>query len=97
MEYEVYELDDGIIKHLSKDGRLSFTESSIRLQVTEKTIRLRYKNLLDKGFLKVVDIVIRRFGVFLAEALKMDESHIRLSITAQYLPNIKREVKANYF
>lgn len=65
--------------------------------MTEKTIRLRYKNLLDKGFLKIVEIVIIRFGIFLAEALEMDESHNRLSITAQYLPNLKRDVKANYF
>ncbi|MGE7919737.1 Lrp/AsnC family transcriptional regulator [Viridibacillus sp. NPDC093762] len=57
MKYEVDELDHGIIKHLSKDGRLSFTELSLRLQVTEKTIRLRYKNLLDKGFLEVVGVV----------------------------------------
>ena len=57
MKYEVDELDHGIIKHLSIDGRLSFTELSIRLQVTEKTIRLRYKNLIEKGILEVVGVV----------------------------------------
>ncbi|MFJ8066647.1 Lrp/AsnC family transcriptional regulator [Psychrobacillus sp. NPDC096426] len=57
MKYEVDELDHGIIKHLSIDGRLSFTELSIRLQVTEKTIRLRYKNLIEKRILEVVGVV----------------------------------------
>ena len=57
MKYEVDELDHGIIKHLSIDGRLSFTELSIPFQVTEKTIRLRYKNLIEKGILEVVGVV----------------------------------------
>ncbi|MFJ5771845.1 Lrp/AsnC family transcriptional regulator [Psychrobacillus sp. NPDC093180] len=57
MKYDLDELDRGIIKHLSNDGRLSFTELSIRLQVTEKTIRLRYKSLIDKKIFEVVGVV----------------------------------------
>ena len=57
MEYELDDLDHGIIKHLSEDGRLSFTDLSKCLNVTEKTIRLRYKNLKDKEILDIVGIV----------------------------------------
>lgn len=57
MYYELDELDHGIIKMMSQDGRISFAELSKNLQVTEKTIRLRYKNLLDKEILDVVGIV----------------------------------------
>lgn len=44
MNYELDELDHGIIKYMAEDGRVSFAELSKNLQVTEKTIRLRYKN-----------------------------------------------------
>ncbi|MGG5254361.1 Lrp/AsnC family transcriptional regulator [Neobacillus sp. SM06] len=57
MKYEIDELDRGIIQHLSKDGRMSFTEIAANLNVTEKTVRLRYKNLLDNGILEVVGII----------------------------------------
>lgn len=57
MIYELDELDHGIIKRLSEDGRVSFAELSKCLHVTEKTIRLRYKNLIDKEILNVVGIV----------------------------------------
>lgn len=57
MGYEIDDMDRGIIKHLSIDGRMSFTEIASNLNVTEKTIRLRYKNLLDNGILSVVGVV----------------------------------------
>lgn len=57
MIYELDELDHGIIKRLSEDGRASFAELSKCLHVTEKTVRLRYKNLIDKEILNVVGIV----------------------------------------
>lgn len=56
MRYEIDELDRGIMKHLSKDGRLSFTEIASNLNVSEKTIRLRYKNLVDNGIMEVVGV-----------------------------------------
>ena len=57
MKFEIDDLDRGIIKHLSKDGRLSFTEIASNLNVSEKTIRLRYKNLLDNKIVEVVGVV----------------------------------------
>lgn len=57
MNFKIDELDRGIIKLLSNDGRMSFTELSTRLRVTEKTIRLHYKSLLDKEIIDVVGIV----------------------------------------
>ncbi|WP_059173134.1 Lrp/AsnC family transcriptional regulator [Bacillus sp. FJAT-27445] len=57
MKYEVDELDRGIIKHLARDGRMSFTEIAAALHVTEKTVRLRYKNLLDNGIMGVFGVV----------------------------------------
>lgn len=57
MKYEIDELDRGIVKQLSKDGRVSFTEIASNLNVTEKTIRLRYKNLVDQGIIEVVGVV----------------------------------------
>lgn len=57
MNYEIDQLDRGIIQLLSKEGRMSFTELANRLHVTEKTIRLRYKNLLERDILDVVGVV----------------------------------------
>ncbi|OCA87719.1 AsnC family transcriptional regulator [Bacillus sp. FJAT-27225] len=57
MEYEIDELDKGIIKFLSHDGRMSFSEIAANLKVSEKTVRLRYKNLIDTGIMEVVGVV----------------------------------------
>ncbi|MCP8967824.1 Lrp/AsnC family transcriptional regulator [Ectobacillus ponti] len=57
MGYEIDNLDRGIMKCLSKDGRMSFTEIASQLDVTEKTVRLRYKNLIDHGVMEVVGVV----------------------------------------
>ncbi|TCS84195.1 Lrp/AsnC family transcriptional regulator [Tepidibacillus fermentans] len=51
------ELDKEIIKLLSKDGRMAFTEIASQLNVTEKTVRARYKNLVENQILEVVGIV----------------------------------------
>ncbi|PAE08322.1 AsnC family transcriptional regulator [Terribacillus saccharophilus] len=57
MEYQIDELDRGIIRMLSKDGRLAFSEIASGLKVTEKTIRLRYKNLVQHNIIEVVGVV----------------------------------------
>jgi Lrp/AsnC family transcriptional regulator, regulator for asnA, asnC and gidA len=57
MVYKIDDLDKGIIKFLSKDGRMSFTEIASNLNVTEKTVRTRYKNLLELEILNVVGVV----------------------------------------
>jgi len=57
MKYEIDELDRAMIKLLSGDGRMSFTELSSRLSVTEKTVRSRYKNLIENDILSVVGVV----------------------------------------
>lgn len=57
MEYDIDDLDRGIIKALSMDGRMSFKEIAGRLNVTEKTIRLRYKSLVENKILEVVGVV----------------------------------------
>lgn len=51
------DLDKGIIKLLSRDGRMAFSVIASELKVTEKTVRLRYKNLIDNGILEVVGVV----------------------------------------
>ncbi|WP_456279232.1 Lrp/AsnC family transcriptional regulator [Bacillus sp. AK128] len=57
MNGQIDDLDRGIIKCLSADGRMSFTEIATQLNVTEKTIRSRYKNLLDHEIMQVVGVV----------------------------------------
>jgi len=57
VEYQIDELDRGIIRMLSKDGRLPFSEMASELNVTEKTIRLRYKNLVQHNIIEVVGVV----------------------------------------
>ncbi|MBM7662007.1 Lrp/AsnC family transcriptional regulator for asnA, asnC and gidA [Bacillus mesophilus] len=57
MNGQIDDLDRGIIKCLSSDGRMSFTEIATQLNVTEKTIRSRYKNLIDHEILQVVGVV----------------------------------------
>lgn len=54
---DIDDLDKGIIKLLSKDGRMSFTEIANRLDVTEKTIRTRFNNLIDNKMIDIVGIV----------------------------------------
>lgn len=55
--YEIDELDRGIIKLLSQDGRMSVTDLAAKLNVTEKTVRLRFKNLQENDIINVVGIV----------------------------------------
>ncbi|GBF12154.1 Lrp/AsnC family transcriptional regulator [Tepidibacillus infernus] len=55
--YTLDELDKEMIKLLSKDGRMAFTEIANQLNVSEKTIRVRYKNLVENQILEVVGIV----------------------------------------
>lgn len=50
-------LDKGIIKFLSRNGRMSFNEIAIHLDVTEKTVRSRYNNLVDNNIIEVVGVV----------------------------------------
>ncbi|WP_074599116.1 Lrp/AsnC family transcriptional regulator [Sediminibacillus halophilus] len=57
MEYQIDELDRGIIRLLSKDGRIPFSEIANKLNVTEKTVRLRYKNLVQNDIIEVVGVV----------------------------------------
>jgi Lrp/AsnC family transcriptional regulator, regulator for asnA, asnC and gidA len=87
MFYELDELDHGIIKHLSEDGRVSFAELSKCLHVTEKTIRLRYKNLIDKEILNVVGIVNP-----IAVGLKAG-AIIRIKVKSQSLQVVIEELK----
>ena len=51
------ELDRNIIKFLSKNGRMSFTEIANQLEVTEKTIRTRYNNMIENDVIEVVGVV----------------------------------------
>lgn len=87
MIYELDELDHGIIKRLSEDGRVSFAELSKCLHVTEKTIRLRYKNLIDKEILNVVGIVNP-----IAVGLKAG-AIIQLKVKSQFLQAAIEELK----
>jgi Lrp/AsnC family transcriptional regulator for asnA, asnC and gidA len=57
LNYEIDDLDKGIMKLLSKDGRMSFTEIAGKLNVSEKTVRTRYKNLVDHEILGVVGVI----------------------------------------
>ncbi len=51
------ELDRKIVKFLSKNGRMSFTEIANNLDVTEKTVRTRYNNMIDNDMIEVVGVV----------------------------------------
>ena len=51
------ELDRNIIKFLSKNGRMSFTEIANQLEVTEKTVRTRYNNMIENDVIEVVGVV----------------------------------------
>ncbi|WP_236034981.1 Lrp/AsnC family transcriptional regulator [Alkalihalobacterium elongatum] len=54
---DIDHLDKSILRLLSKDGRMSFTEIASQLEVTEKTVRTRYRTLVDEGILDVVGVV----------------------------------------
>lgn len=51
------DLDRSIIKFLSKNGRMSFTEIANQLEVTEKTVRTRYNNMVENDILEVVGVI----------------------------------------
>lgn len=79
MRYEIDELDRGILKYLSKDGRTSFTDIAAGVNVSEKTVRMRYKNLLDNGVMEVVSVVNPRALGIKSGAI------IQLKVTSQSL------------
>jgi Lrp/AsnC family transcriptional regulator for asnA, asnC and gidA len=88
LKYEIDDLDRGIIKYLSKDGRMSFTEIASNLNVSEKTIRLRYKNLLDNGIIEVVGVVN-----LIALGIKLG-AIIQLKVTPQCIDKAIAALKA---
>ncbi|MEE6209020.1 Lrp/AsnC family transcriptional regulator [Salarchaeum sp. III] len=51
------DLDKQIIKFLSKNGRMSFSEIANYLDVTEKTVRTRYNKLVEEDIIDVVGVV----------------------------------------
>lgn len=53
-EIQLDDLDFSIIKHLQKDGRMSFTEISEELNVTVSTIRNRYNRIVEEKVLKII-------------------------------------------
>ena len=53
----VDELDMDIIRFLSSNGRMSFSEIATHLEVTEKTVRKRYNSMIDNNILEVVGVV----------------------------------------
>ncbi|WP_096201377.1 Lrp/AsnC family transcriptional regulator [Bacillus sp. FJAT-45350] len=87
MERKIDELDTNIIRLLSKDGRMSFTEISNRLEVTEKTVRTRYKSLIEDD---IIDIV----GVVNPISLGLNVSAIvQISAGANYLEKIIQQTR----
>lgn len=87
MSVEIDDLDRGIIKELSVDGRMSFKEIAGRLNVTEKTIRLRYKSLIEKEIFEVVGVVNP-----IALGLKSG-AIIQLKIKPDSIPSVIEELK----
>ena len=47
------ELDQKLVTHLQKSGRMSNVTLAKELGVSERTVRNRIKNLLDKGMVKI--------------------------------------------
>jgi len=87
MSVEIDDLDRGIIKVLSVDGRMSFKEIAGRLNVTEKTIRLRYKSLIEKEIFEVVGVVNP-----IALGLKSG-AIIQLKVKPDSIPNVIEKLK----
>jgi len=87
MSVEIDNLDRGIIKELSVDGRMSFKEIAGRLNVTEKTIRLRYKSLIEKEIFEVVGVVNP-----IALGLKSG-AIIQLKVKPDSIPSVIEELK----
>lgn len=87
MSVEIDDLDRGIIKELSVDGRMSFKEIAGRLNVTEKTIRLHYKSLIEKEIFEVVGVVNP-----IALGLKSG-AIIQLKVKPDSMPTVIAELK----
>lgn len=87
MSVEIDDLDRGIIKELSVDGRMSFKEIAGRLNVTEKTIRLRYKSLIEREIFEVVGVVNP-----IALGLKSG-AIIQLKVKPYSIPSVIEELK----
>jgi Lrp/AsnC family transcriptional regulator, regulator for asnA, asnC and gidA len=87
LDYQIDEMDRRIIKLLSKDGRMPFTELAAQLKVTEKTVRLRYKNLVENEILKVM-------GYINAPSLNLNTSAIiQLKVLPQKINDAVKELK----
>lgn len=90
MKYEIDELDRQIMKLLSRDGRMSFTEIANHLGVTEKTVRTRYKNLIDHGILEVVGVVNPiALGIRAGAIIRLKTEITKLAEVIEQLKEIK--------
>ncbi|WP_209122884.1 Lrp/AsnC family transcriptional regulator [Alkalihalobacillus sp. BA299] len=85
---EIDHLDKSILRLLSKDGRMSFTEIANQMDVTEKTVRTRYRALVDQGILEVVGVVNP-----ISLGLKVS-AIIQLAVDSQQLNNVMEQVAA---
>ncbi|MFZ3576974.1 Lrp/AsnC family transcriptional regulator [Virgibacillus sp. DJP39] len=84
---EIDELDKDIIKFLSENGRMSFSEIAGHLDVTEKTVRTRYNNMVDANIIKVIGVVNQiELGIRVG-------SIIQLKVTPQKIDNVIEDLK----
>ncbi|MFV8826799.1 Lrp/AsnC family transcriptional regulator [Alkalihalobacterium sp. APHAB7] len=83
---DIDDLDKSILRLLSMDGRMSFTEIASQLEVTEKTVRTRYRTLVDQGILEVVGVVNP-----ISLGLKVS-AILQLGVEAQKLNDVMEEI-----
>ena len=69
------------------------TSGAYRGKLDELEVLFLSQSEQSADILLQVDRRARGFGGFLSEALEMDESHIRMTVTAQDLPNIQAKLK----
>lgn len=69
------------------------TSGAYRGKLDELEVLFLSQSEQSADILLQVDRRARGFGGFLSEALEMDESHVRMTITAQDLPNIQAKLK----
>ncbi|WP_270180181.1 Lrp/AsnC family transcriptional regulator [Alkalihalobacillus sp. CinArs1] len=81
------DLDRSIIKFLSKNGRMSFTEIANQLNVTEKTVRTRYNNMVENDILEVVGVINP-----ITLGIKMG-AIIQLKVVPQHIDEVIEELR----
>ena len=83
---ELTEADLALIRHLQRDGRITFVELAQALNIAEKTVRKRVAELRDKGLIEITAVTDPRLFGYASVAmvgLRLEPGRIRSAVARE--------------